>query len=122
MFDSHALTGAHESLPLGTRLLVTMQETGRSVVITIIDRMPPKHTRVIDLSRAAARQLGLLASGVGMVTLSEANNATPVEVAEAEEDDVSPQPHGPRHRHHGARTASPHHGYYHGRSATRAPR
>ncbi len=122
IFSQHALTAAHDTLPLGARILVTTQETGRSVVVTITDRMPPKRSRVIDLSRAAAKELGIVASGVGMVTLSEAADAPPLEVAEAPEDDLSPQPRGPRHRHHAARTVSAHHAYYHARFAALARR
>ena len=110
-FDQRALTAAHDSLPLGTRVLVTTQETGRSAVVTITDRLPTKHLRIIDVSRAAAAKLGLLGSGVGMVTLSTppASNE-PIEVAEAADDDgdmvVSPRRHGPRHTHPVARRAS----------------
>ncbi len=111
VFDQNALTAAHDRLPLGTRLRVTMQETGRSVVVVVTDRMPPKHVRVIDLSRGAAKQLGMLGRGTGMVTLTEARE-DPVEVAEAPDDAegpaFSPRRHGPRHRHHVARRVSGH--------------
>lgn len=110
VFNERALTAAHDSLPLGTRVLVTTQETGRSIVVTITDRLPPKRLRIIDLSKAAAARIGLLASGVGMVTLSSAADAEPVEVAEAPEDvedtEFSPPLRGPRHTHHAARKAS----------------
>ena len=111
IFNERALTAAHDSLPLGTRVLVTTQETGRSIVVTITDRMPTKRLRVIDVSRAAAARLGLLSSGVAMVTLSSAASAEPIEVAEAPEEefgdaDVSPRPRGLRHTHHAARKAS----------------
>lgn len=125
-FDSGAMTAAHDQLPLGTKIRVTTQETGRSVVVTITDRMPPKRLRVIDLSKAAASQLGIVSAGVGMVTLTEAHstirNEIPEEVAEApdEMDGVSPLRRGRRHTHHGARTVSARHGYYPARSAIRA--
>lgn len=108
-FDQNAMTAAHDTLPLGTRLLVTMQETGRSVVVVITDRMPPKHVRIIDLSRGAARELGIIGSGTGMVTLTEAKPTDPVEVAEAPDDDepaFSPRRHDRRHTHHAGRRAS----------------
>jgi rare lipoprotein A len=112
-FDQNAMTAAHDTLPLGTRLCVTMQETGRSVVVVVTDRMPPKHVRVIDLSRGAARQLGIIGHGTGMVTLTEAKPEDPVEVAEAPDDDeelaVNPRRHGPRHRHPAARRVSGRH-------------
>lgn len=112
-FDQNALTAAHDTLPLGTKLHVTVQETGRSVVVTITDRMPPKRVRIIDLSRGAAKELGLLARGTGMVTLTEAKPDDPVEVAEAPDDDeqplrANPRRHGPRHRTHAGRRASAH--------------
>ena len=117
-FDQRAMTAAHDTLPLGTRVLVTTQETGRSALVTITDRLPPKHLRIIDVSKAAAAKLGLLGSGVGMVTLSTPAANDVIEVAEApddlggdlgDEDAVaSPRRHGPRHTHPAARRASAH--------------
>jgi rare lipoprotein A (peptidoglycan hydrolase) len=68
-YDQEALTAAHASLPMGTRVRVTMVDTGRDVVVTINDR-PGTRRRIIDLSRAAARELGILERGVAMVTLT----------------------------------------------------
>lgn len=66
-----AMTAAHLSLPFGTWVRVTHQRTGRSVVVLINDRGPfGVPSRVIDLSTAAARQLGILGEGVAPVTLS----------------------------------------------------
>ncbi|MGH6777360.1 MAG: septal ring lytic transglycosylase RlpA family protein [Bradyrhizobium sp.] len=65
-FNPHALTCAHRTLPFGTRLLVT--HNGRSVVVTVNDRGPFVHGRVLDLSTAAARAVGLTSAGVGRVT------------------------------------------------------
>ena len=113
-FNQRAMTAAHDTLPLGTRVLVTTQETGRSALVTITDRLPPKHLRIIDVSKAAAAKLGLLGSGVGMVTLSTPAADDVIEVAEAPEglgdDDAvaSPRRHGPRHTHPGARKVSAH--------------
>ena len=112
-FDQDALTAAHDTLPLGTRLNVTMQQTGRSVLVVVTDRMPPKHVRIIDLSRGAAREIGLLGAGTGMVTLTEAQPQDTVEVAEApatdEELALTPRRHGPRRKHHALRRASARH-------------
>ena len=114
MFNERALTAAHDTLPLGTRVLVTTQETGRSALVTITDRLPTKNLRIIDVSRAAAAKLGLLGSGVGMVTLSSPPAAETIEVAEAPEDlgdddaAASPRRHGPRHTHPAARKVSAH--------------
>lgn len=66
-YDPDALTAAHQSLPFGTRVRVTHLESRRSVVVTINDRGPFRRGRIIDLSRRAARELGLLADGLGRV-------------------------------------------------------
>ncbi len=88
-FNPMHLTCAHPTLPLGTRVLVTSENTGRSVVVTVNDR-GPFGGRIVDLSRAAAARIGMLGSGTASVTLSQ---ATPdmVEVAQASDDDTSAQ-------------------------------
>ena len=63
-FDPEALTMAHRTLPFGTRVRVTNLENQRSVVVTVNDRGPFVAGRIGDLSLAAARQLGMVASGV----------------------------------------------------------
>jgi rare lipoprotein A len=68
-FDLNELTAAHPWLPFGTKVSVTLQATGRSVVVTITDRLYSAR-RVIDLSMAAARLLGMVRQGVGTVSLS----------------------------------------------------
>jgi rare lipoprotein A len=65
-FNQNAMTCAHRSLPFGTRLRVTHGE--HSVVVTVNDRGPFVHGRVLDLSTAAARAVGLTSAGVGRVT------------------------------------------------------
>jgi rare lipoprotein A len=65
-FNQNALTAAHRTLPFGTKLRVT--HGGRSVVVTINDRGPFIRGRVLDLSTAAAREVGLTSAGVGRVT------------------------------------------------------
>ena len=65
-FNQSALTAAHRSLPFGTKLRVT--HGGRSVVVTVNDRGPFIRGRVLDLSTAAARAVGLTSAGVGRVT------------------------------------------------------
>jgi rare lipoprotein A len=62
-----AMTAAHRTLPFGTRVTVTNSHTGSSVVVRINDRGPFVHGRVIDLSPAAARAIGV--SGVSPVSL-----------------------------------------------------
>jgi rare lipoprotein A len=69
-FNKHALTAAHLTLPLGTRVRVTNQRNGRSVIVRINDRGPyGGHGRIIDLSEAAARQLDMIDAGVAPVEL-----------------------------------------------------
>ena len=63
-FDRDRLTAAHRSLPLGTRVRVTDLATNRSVVVRITDRGPFIRSRVLDLSLAAARDLGITNRGV----------------------------------------------------------
>jgi rare lipoprotein A len=65
-FNQNALTCAHRSLPFGTKLRVTHGD--RSVVVTVNDRGPFVRGRVLDLSTAAARAVGLTSEGVGRVT------------------------------------------------------
>jgi rare lipoprotein A len=67
IFDQHAMTAAHRRLPLGTIVAVTSLDTGRTVKVRINDRGPYVRGRIIDLSRAAARKLGLIGQGVGRV-------------------------------------------------------
>lgn len=64
IFDPDALTMAHRTLPFGTRVRVTNVENQRSVEVTVNDRGPAVAGRIADLSLAAARQIGMVASGV----------------------------------------------------------
>ena len=71
-FNQDALTAAHPRLPLGTRAKVTNLHNGREVEVTINDRGPHGGGRIIDLSRAAARQLGMGGSArVSIVAVSD---------------------------------------------------
>jgi rare lipoprotein A len=67
VYDMNGLTAAHRTLPFNTVVRVTSRETGRSVVVRINDRGPFKGDRVIDLSLAAARKIGLLLNGTASV-------------------------------------------------------
>ena len=68
-FDMHALTAAHPTLPFGTRVQVRNLATGRVVEVRINDRGPHLRRRIIDLSQAAARAIGL-GRGVAQVSLT----------------------------------------------------
>jgi rare lipoprotein A len=65
-FNQNAMTCAHRSLPFGTKLRVT--HAGRSVIVTVNDRGPFVRGRVLDLSTAAARAIGIIGAGVATVT------------------------------------------------------
>jgi rare lipoprotein A len=68
-YDMHAMTAAHRTLPFGTRVEVTDLETGRSVRVRINDRGPFVQGRIIDLSYAAARKLGMVERGLARVRI-----------------------------------------------------
>lgn len=63
------MTAAHRSLPLGTKAIVTHLKNGKKVSVTINDRGPSVKGRSIDLSRAAARRLGIDQDGVALVRI-----------------------------------------------------
>ena len=67
IYDSSRLTAAHRDLPFGTILEVTNVQNGKSVRVRINDRGPFIRGRVLDLSRAAAEEIGLIGPGVGEV-------------------------------------------------------
>jgi len=69
-FDMEALTAAHRTLRLGTRLRVTNLSNGKSVEVRVNDRGPYIAGRIIDLSRAAAAALGGVDAGVFLVQLT----------------------------------------------------
>jgi rare lipoprotein A len=69
-YDQDGLTAAHCCWPFETRLEVTLLSSGKSVEVRINDRMPPNRKgRIIDLSRGAARRIGLIGPGTGRVRL-----------------------------------------------------
>ncbi|MBK0394763.1 septal ring lytic transglycosylase RlpA family protein [Ramlibacter algicola] len=69
-FDMNALTAAHPTLPFGTRVRVLNPRNGRSIEVRINDRGPHVRGRIIDLSHAAARTLGILGWGAATVVVS----------------------------------------------------
>ena len=64
VFENQELTAAHRTLPFDTEVEVVNPENGKSVSVRINDRGPYRKGRIIDLSRAAARELGMLDSGI----------------------------------------------------------
>lgn len=68
-FDMNAYTAAHRSLPFGTRVKVTNLRNQKSVVLRINDRGPYIRSRIIDVSKAAAKVIGLIGIGSALVSL-----------------------------------------------------
>ncbi|HZG31659.1 septal ring lytic transglycosylase RlpA family protein [Sphingopyxis sp. YF1] len=69
-FDPDELTAAHRTLPFGSKVRVTNVSNGDSVIVRINDRGPFSHGRVIDVSHAAAREIGMHRSGTARVKLA----------------------------------------------------
>ncbi len=118
-FNQDAMTAASATLPLGSKVRVTMRDTGASVVVLVNDRMGSR-SAVIDLSRGAAQQIGLYGRGRGFVSITPTAEE-PIEVAEATEAEedaalINPAPHGRLHRRHGRRSAAVFHRSNLGRS------
>jgi rare lipoprotein A len=65
----NGLTAAHRTLPFGTKVLVTNHRNGKTVVVRIVDRGPYGRGRIIDLSRAAARELDMISAGTVLVSV-----------------------------------------------------
>jgi rare lipoprotein A len=68
--NPNELTAAHRSLPFGTKVLVENLNNGRSVVVRINDRGPFVGGRIIDVSKAAAAQIGMIGSGTAKVRIT----------------------------------------------------
>lgn len=67
IYDQHDFTAAHQTLPLGTRVIVTNMENGNSTEVIINDRGPFAKGRIIDLSHSAARMLNMIGPGTALV-------------------------------------------------------
>jgi len=78
IFNKNAMTAAHKTLPLNSMLHVTNLETGETLVVRLNDRGPFVKGRIIDLSEAAARQLGIINEGTARVRVRYAGPADPM--------------------------------------------
>jgi rare lipoprotein A len=67
VFDKNGLTAAHKKLPFGTKVKVTNVDNGKSVVVTVNDRMGANNPAVIDVTRRAAEELDFAKSGKAKV-------------------------------------------------------
>ncbi len=70
VFNNKKLTAAHLKLPFGTMVMVTNVDNGRSVEVRVNDRGPHSKFYIIDLSQAAAKQIGMFGKGVANVEIS----------------------------------------------------
>jgi rare lipoprotein A len=69
LFDMNAFTAAHKFLPFGTIVKVVNLRNGKGVIVSVIDRGPFSKKRIIDLSHAAAKSIGLLKRGIAKVKI-----------------------------------------------------
>ena len=69
IFNKNAMTAAHRSLKFGTKVKVTNLRNGRAVLVRVNDRGPHVRGRIIDLSQAAAKKIGLAHAGTARVKL-----------------------------------------------------
>lgn len=76
VYDMEAMTAAHKRLPFGARVRVLNMDNGREIEVRINDRGPFARGRIIDLSRAAAREIGMLGSGTARVRISVLEQTT----------------------------------------------
>lgn len=75
-FNQNAMTAAHRTLPFGTKVTVKNLNNGKQVVVKINDRGPSSKSRMIDLSKGAAKKIGMIQAGVVPVELRYNNGAT----------------------------------------------
>lgn len=74
IYDQNEFTAAHQTLPLGTRVLVTNMENGSTTEVIINDRGPFAKERIIDLSHAAAEAIGIIGPGTALVRIDVVEN------------------------------------------------
>ncbi|WP_066217853.1 septal ring lytic transglycosylase RlpA family protein [Formosa haliotis] len=73
-YKKNKLTAAHRTLPFNTRVRVTNLSNNKSVIVTINDRGPRKKSRIIDVSRAAAKKLDFIDDGITKVDIEVLND------------------------------------------------
>ncbi|HAS41275.1 MAG TPA: hypothetical protein DCS93_12390 [Microscillaceae bacterium] len=82
IFDNQDLVGSHKKLPFNSMIKVTNLANNRSVIVRINDRGPYAHGRIIDVSKAAARKIGLLSTGTAKVMIEAVGNNSKITVSE----------------------------------------
>ncbi len=88
--NPNAMIAAHRSHPCGTKIRVTNTGNGRSVVLTVVDRGPFIRGRIVDVSRAAAQQLGFMGAGVASVAVTPLGSGASVINEEVDMADATP--------------------------------
>jgi len=78
VYNMHALTAAHRTLPLGSVVRVTNVKTGHSAIVRITDRGPFVQGRILDLSQAAAKKTDVYLAGIAMVRLEVLRTPVPL--------------------------------------------
>jgi peptidoglycan lytic transglycosylase len=84
LFDETKMTAAHKTLPLGSKAKVTNLQNGKSVEVEINDRGPYREGRIIDLSHAAAKALGIGDNGIARVSVEPLGNSVATENTKAQ--------------------------------------
>jgi rare lipoprotein A len=79
IYDQNQFTAAHQTLPLGARVMVTNLENGSAVEVTINDRGPFAKGRIIDLSYAAAQAINMVGPGTALVRLDVIDSPVRIE-------------------------------------------
>jgi rare lipoprotein A len=80
-YDMYKMTAAHTTLPLPTYVKVTNLENGKQIIVRVNDRGPFEKNRLIDLSYVAAKKLGILAKGTGLVRVTAIDPNTPKKIS-----------------------------------------
>jgi len=86
VYDQNEFTAAHQTLPLGTRVMVTNTENGSTTEVTITDRGPFAKGRIIDLSFAAAQALNMIRPGTALVRIDVLDSPIPIQTVRASLD------------------------------------
>lgn len=77
VFSQEKMTCASNKYPLGTWLKITNMQNGKTILVKVNDRMSPRVKRMVDLSKAAAKKLGMVAAGVGNVMIENLGKKKP---------------------------------------------
>ncbi len=92
-YDMNKLTAAHRTLPFGTKILVKNLENDKTVTVTVNDRGPYRDNRILDVSYAAARKLGIVSSGeanVGIIIAGKESESKLVGKQSRKKDNINP--------------------------------